>query len=278
MTTRASIPKLWLIDKPGTSYKAGSKPPTSEEVFLHFRYLLLEEGNTGMPVLREKAEACCSFVIEWWKLTGIETIALSSMAEKILKMHKDYKNLHKQRAKETDAATKNRAAFLSMLSGTFWVTKKDQKLCEEDKQYLENMAEPTRVGSLGSVDTHTHRKKVNKALREHQEQQQQEREIQRQLEERAGTTEKGATNEDSEEPSINDPDFIKKRSLPRRSKYRKTVTLEFPASSKWMAAPMLIADKNQFSHRGSFEFVAEIFKAGGANLDDVALSKNTVQR
>ena len=71
-----------MIDKIPATYSAvSSKPPTCEEVYLRFRLLLHIEGNTGMPAVQEKAEACAITVLEteWWVRTGIKIIATCSI-------------------------------------------------------------------------------------------------------------------------------------------------------------------------------------------------------
>ncbi len=145
-------------------------PPTYEDVYLHFRFLLQEEGNTGLPAIREKAEICANTVTKWWARTGIKIIATCSIIEKIQKLHKEYQSLYRHRAKGTDTAKKNRDAFCNVLATTFLVAKKNQTLCDEDRQFLENMSQPSRIGSLGSVDTRTEKSNKNKELRDLEEQ------------------------------------------------------------------------------------------------------------
>ena len=72
----------------------------------------------------------------------------------------------------------------------------------------------------------------------------------------------------SDDVSGNDAEFVVDTPREKR-KQRKPVQLEFPVDSSWMGPSMLVADKNQISHRNTFELFAEVFKAGGADLDKI---------
>ena len=59
---------------------------------------------------------------------------------------------------------------------------------------------------------------------------------------------------------------------------QKQIVLTFEKGTDWMESVNLVADKHQISLRAQTELLAEVFKAGGADLNDIVLSKDTVWR
>ena len=172
METRSTVEELWLFDAPPTFWSTcAAKPPTYQNIYLHFRYLLEEEGNSGLPAVRKKAELTGSRVKEWWKraVTEEHIITMDGIIFKIQGLHKEYINLFKQRKKETDPAKKNREAFTKKMASTFMVVK-EEGLSEEDAAYVQDMKN-ARVGTLGSVDTKLQKANKNKERRDKQDEQ-----------------------------------------------------------------------------------------------------------
>ena len=59
---------------------------------------------------------------------------------------------------------------------------------------------------------------------------------------------------------------------------QKQIVLTFEKGTDWMESVNLVADKHQISLRAQTELLAEVFKAVGADLNDIVLSKDTVWR
>ena len=51
--------------------------------------------------------------------------------------------------------------------------------------------------------------------------------------------------------------------------------LTFDKGTDWMKSVNLVADKHQISLRAQTEMLAEVFKAGGADFNNIVLSKDT---
>ena len=56
------------------------------------------------------------------------------------------------------------------------------------------------------------------------------------------------------------------------------IVLKFDRGTDWIKSVNLVADKNQISSRAQTELLSEIFKAGGADLNDIKMSKGTYLR
>ena len=58
----------------------------------------------------------------------------------------------------------------------------------------------------------------------------------------------------------------------------KQIVLKFDQGTDWIKSVNLVADKNQISSRAQTELLSEVFKAGGADLNDISMSKDTYLR
>ena len=143
MTTRSKGKlKIWLFDECVVNDIRGAKPPTSKTVYLHFRYLHseLQEKQPGTSPLRNSAKVAVENVKQWWLYkAGIETKSNNSLIDIILKIHKNWTILFKQRLKTTQQQLGKKDAFSKEMKKTFWAPKPncEKGLNEEDRKFLE---------------------------------------------------------------------------------------------------------------------------------------------
>ena len=138
-------------------------------------------------------------------------------------------------------------------------------LGEEDVEFVKNIRDKNRIGGLGPVNKNLETSAKKKQARLEQE----NRRIEKELARKENTETDPQDSPSSDDVSANDAEFVVDTPREKR-KQRKPVQLEFPVDSSWMGPSMLVADKNQISHRNTFELLAEVFKAGGAaDLDEI---------
>jgi len=167
METRASVDKLWIIDKvPSLWSVASSKPATYEDVYRHFRFLLSQEYKTvGKPQLKNHAKSTAFLLRDWWQRAVPEQniISINGIIKKIENLHNEYAGLYKLRKRDHEKAKKSREALKEKMSKTFIIVTK-KGLLQEDLAFVENM-ESTRTATLGSVDMNYEKSKKRKASR-----------------------------------------------------------------------------------------------------------------
>ena len=157
MTTRSKGKlKIWLFDECVVNDIRGAKPPTSKTVYLHFRYLHseLQEKQPGTSSLRDYAKVAVENVKQWWLYkAGIPTKSNNTLIDMILKIHKNWTILFKQRLKTTQQQLDKRDAFSKEMKKTFWAPESncEKGLNEEDRKFLENMKSSIK-GGVSSLD------------------------------------------------------------------------------------------------------------------------------
>ena len=291
MTTRSKGKlKIWLFDECVVSEIRGAKPPTSKTVYLHFRYLhsKLQEKQPGTSSLRDSAKVAVENVKQWWLYkAGIPTKSNNTLIDMILKIHKNWTILFKQRLKTTQQQLDKRDAFSKEMKKTFGAPKSncEKGLNEEDRKFLENMI-GSRKGGVSLLDRVTVAKNKRKKEKVLQLKKRKCNEEQRTINYAmksfiTAEQEKDSKDSSSSDAGEEDADFDLLETFDKR---KKQLQEKWPAASlnvdptQWSETVSLVADKHDISHTALTEVMSAVVSYGGGNINDLSLSKETVRR
>ena len=292
----------------------GRKPPTTEDILVKFRSLhyFNQDQTNRHSTLKEAADAIATEAQNWWITAGYQVKRKDQIQEAILKLDNEWKCLEQDHNKVmmktkklTPAMETKENKFKENAKKTFRVVPlgyqkylevsavkttdagAKQKF-EEDLQFLKNMHNNVgddRIGSIGSFDRElaSSKKSTPSQGTSGAATSSSETITTQQSVSRAGrkisTFEAGHS--DSETSSSlseqsHDPDFVLMENATKRKK--KDNIFELTINKKVLKKASLQADVDGGSVRKQLKYTTALVQAAGGNIDDMPLSKPTIQR
>lgn len=284
--TRSSS-DVYLIGQPNSSI-SGSQLPTCRQVFQYFLHLRNKNPNSDN---RSLAIDTVDVILPFWNMARIKTLTRPNAVNRFMILHEKYRKIVKNKGRDNKPEEEKRTDFLKDLDKLFDIGTKDavnkikanRLLTNEDKEedvnfYLDQQT--TRQAHMSGHDKVFEKKYTEKNFRE-------EREKRLLSSVTAAAAEVGEISTDdvsenshgsaiSECSEYTEPTPGSPR--PGCSSKPSTITLHFPRSVMTSEEICSTADRLSLSDNQTTAMVSAVLKAGGADLDDFAISASTTRR
>jgi hypothetical protein len=261
---------LYIIGQP-IDQISDNKLPSNGDVLRRIVSITIKKTS-----VREACNSVCDEICCIWKKANIPTKAKPNIVTQMVKLHDKYRTIQKSQSRQSVSQNKITDSFKESLNDLFDIAPNNALQIisvEEDRLFLAAQREKGRRGYIGVVDKESVAKETRKRKREEKIEVQKKGE-QIRKEEMSATVELSSsstnTSYDSDSDSSNIGQYTPKPSTSRTSMCAK----------KRIVTPDLAMalDRTKASDRNAFMVVASTVNALGVDIDDVVLSRSTLQR
>ena len=262
---------LYLIGQP-IDHISENKLPSVGDVLRRLFSLTMRQNS-----LREACNLVSDEICSIWCKANIPTKAKPNIVTKIMKLHGKYRSVQKSKGKKSESQTKSENTFKESLNYLFDIAHNDAlqlMKVEEDRLFLTAQRDSCRRGYIGTVDRKALARDVRKRKRDEKLEKQKKREEIRKME-MSIVAEFSSSSDFESAGYINDPHdsdgsivFKLKPSSSGQCQKKRIVTPDLA----------MALDRGKISDRSAFMVLASTVNALGGDVDDVVLSRSTLQR